>query len=815
MPDEFKKSFHQQVAERLIEQLKHGTAPWQKPWEPGEPASMLPMNPTTGKRYRGINAIQLMSQGRADQRWMTYKQASAVGAQVHQGAKGTPIQYWLFSEEQTKTDANGKPVLDAKGEPVKEHVRLERPEVFFATVFNAEQIDGLPPIQRKTQNWNAVERAEQILKASGVVIHHGEQNRAFYRPTTDSIHLPGKGQFATADKYYAIALHELGHATGHESRLNRDLAHPFGSEGYAKEELRAEIASMILGDELGIGHDPGQHAAYVGSWIKALQDDPLEVFRAAADAEKIQTYVLGLEQQVREQTTQQSHAIDVATAVDRPAGIDPHSQSQEGTIMMNDDASREPAQSTQSAKTYIAVPFKEKEEAKGLGARWDRGEQSWYVPAGVDPAPFAKWPNAATAEPPRAQTPKQETEDRVYLAVPYGDRVTAKAAGAEWDKAAKSWYAGPKANMEKLKRWLPDNVPNQQAPAMTPQEEFADALRSAGFVVTGDHPIMDGKKHRVAVEGGKKGATDGFYIGFVDGHPAGRIVNNKTGIDITWKAKGYSLPPEARAKLMAETAAKLQARAVDQDRLHERTAEWVGKYMTKLVPVEQPTQYMRAKGIAPQPGVFTDPDARKTYIPATDADGKQWTIQSIGEDGAKRFTKNSRKQGCFHAIGGIAAIANAPALVIAEGYATAVSLSTALGFATVAAFDAGNLTPVAKALRAKFPDKPIIIAGDDDQGLEASQGLNPGKTKAVEAARAVAGTAMFPLFAPAEQAANPKGFTDFNDLATKSVLGRDGLERQLRDVMDDAMKQHRVSIAQEEVQKRAQRRYREPQAARR
>ena len=93
-----------------------------------------------------------------------------------------------------------------------------------------------------------------------------------------------------------------GHSTGHEDRLNRDLSHPFGSEGYAKEELRAEIASMILGDELGIGHDSNQHAAYVGSWIKALKEDPLEIFRAAADAEKIQAYVLGLEQQhVQEQ----------------------------------------------------------------------------------------------------------------------------------------------------------------------------------------------------------------------------------------------------------------------------------------------------------------------------------------------------------------------------------------------------------------------------------------------------------------------------------------------------------------------------------
>jgi putative DNA primase/helicase len=246
-----KKAFHEQVAEKLIEQLRQGTAPWQRPWEAGEAASLLPINPTTGKRYRGINAIQLMSQGRVDQRWLTYKQAVAAGAQVRKGEHGTAIQYWKFSEEHLRTDEIGKPVLDAQGKPVKAEVRLERPRVFFATVFNAEQIDGLPPMQRREQTWNAVERAEAILLASGAVIQHGGQNRAFYRLRTDSIHLPDKGQFPSADNYYAIALHELGHWTGHPSRLDRDLAHPFGSEGYAKEwpsGSEAEISRHIRYD---------------------------------------------------------------------------------------------------------------------------------------------------------------------------------------------------------------------------------------------------------------------------------------------------------------------------------------------------------------------------------------------------------------------------------------------------------------------------------------------------------------------------------------------------------------------------------------
>ena len=358
-----------------------------------------------------------------------------------------------------------------------------------------------------------------------------------------------------------------------------------------------------------------------------------------------------------------------------------------------------------------------------------------------------------------------------------------------WDKAAKSWYDGPKADLAKLKRWKPENVPIQQGPAMTPRDEFAEALRSIGCVVSGEHPIMDGQKHRISVEGEKHSekSGSGFYVGHLDGHPAGYIKNNKTGIDLKWKSKGYTFEPEQKARMLAEAAEKLQARTAEQERLHEQTAQRVARQMTKLLPVTEPTAYMKAKGIEPQAGVFTDSEGQKTYIPATDVDGKQWTMQYIREDGSKRFAKNSRKEVCFHVIGGLDALAKVPVLVIGEGYATAGSLSQTLGFATVAAFDSGNLVPVAKALHEKYPDKPIVIAGDDDKHLEATQGVNPGRSKAEEAARAVGGKLLLPIFAPGEQAANPKSFTDFNDLATRSVLGQEGIARQVRSVVEDVL----------------------------
>lgn len=327
---------------------------------------------------------------------------------------------------------------------------------------------------------------------------------------------------------------------------------------------------------------------------------------------------------------------------------------------------------------------------------------------------------------------------------------------------------------------------------------------------------LDGKKHRVPVEGGKAGALDGFYVGHLDGHPAGRIINNKTGTDVTWKSKGYALSGEEKAKLQAEAATKLAERSAEIEKQQEATAQRVGRQMDGLTAIEQPTPYLEAKGIKPQAGALTDKDGQKTYIPAFDVDGKQWTMQYIQEDGTKRFAKDSKKEGCFHPVGGMDALAAAPALVISEGYATAASNAEALGFATVAAFDSGNLPHVARALHEKFPDKPIIIAGDDDKQQEIERGHNPGRAKAEEAAQAVGGKAIFPIFAPGEQAGNPKGFTDFNDLANKSELGREGVKRQVttavgKVLIDVGQEQKAQNLEQE--QKREQKQEQRPKRA--
>lgn len=688
-----KKPYHEAVAHKIIAQLKQGTAPWLKPWKAGEPASLLPVNPATGKRYRGINALHLMSQEHPDNRWMTYKQAETLGAQVRKGEKGTTIQYWKFSDEKKEEDREGNTVTVSS--------RLERPQVFFATVFNATQIDNLPPLQDLAPGWVALEQAEAILKESGAILHHTETNRAYYRPSTDSIHLPPKHQFDDAARYYATALHELAHWTGHLSRLGRDLAHPFGSEGYAREELRAEIASLLLGEELGIGHDPGQHTAYIKSWISVLEDDPLEIFRAASDAEKIQTHLLSLTQTLAQTRDPMEDA------------------PQEQPVM----------QQISQERIRLVIPYEEKDIAKQVAGRLPDGKPA-----------------------------------------------------ITWDKRDKCWYANAGAPLEKLSAWLPENQVTVAPQAIDIRREFADTLASLGCTVTGEHPHMDGNTHRIAVEGDRKGQKSGFYVAHTDGLPAGYVKNNRTGQEIRWKSKGYTLTDAQKVKLTEEARANRLVREEQLLALQQETSDRLTQKMAALLPVTTTTPYLQKKSVQTFPGIYTDKDGKTTCIPATDTDGKIWSMQYIAEDGTKRFAKNSRKEGCFHVLGGLNALAKAPVIVIAEGYATAATLAEATGFATVSAFDAGNLEPVALALREKFRGKSILIAGDDDRHLERTQGVNPGRAKALAAAEAVGGQAVFPAF-PDRSSACSK-LTDFNDLATSSADGQNAVRRQVKPVIE-------------------------------
>jgi putative DNA primase/helicase len=175
----------------------------------------------------------------------------------------------------------------------------------------------------------------------------------------------------------------------------------------------------------------------------------------------------------------------------------------------------------------------------------------------------------------------------------------AKAAGARWDKTARAWYVGPEADIQTLQRWLPENVSRQQEPAIDPVSEFADLLRAQGCLVDGNHPVMDGSKHRIKVEGDKSGEKSGFYVAHLDGHPAGYFKNNRTGIETRWKAKGYSLTDEQKAELIAQAAIKQQNRKAEQQALHIKVADAIQQLLTIAPAADSEHPYLKEKHARP------------------------------------------------------------------------------------------------------------------------------------------------------------------------------------------------------------------------
>ena len=258
--------YHRKFADVIIEQIRKGTAPWQKPWAPGE--RVMPMNVDTDRSYRGGNSLHLAAvqqeQGYGDVRWGTYRQIQARGGQVRKGERGTRILSFQDKKRIAVTDERGKPKRNAEGKRVYRYEKLKAPFVRQYTVFNAEQADGLPDRSNPTPEplWKAHQAAEKVMEDGGVPVRHVAGDRAYYHMKRDEIVLPERGQFPSANHYYQTALHELGHSTGHPERMKREtliqgIEEGFGSPDYAREELRAEISAMMTGERVGVGHDPG------------------------------------------------------------------------------------------------------------------------------------------------------------------------------------------------------------------------------------------------------------------------------------------------------------------------------------------------------------------------------------------------------------------------------------------------------------------------------------------------------------------------------------------------------------------------------
>jgi len=281
-------SLYAQVTDRIIAELEAGRLPWVQPWDSAACGCTMPHNGGTGRVYSGINVLILWAAviegGYSIQRWLTFKQAQALGGSVRRGEKGTTVCY--ADRFTPKAEAERATSEDREARAVAFLKRF--------TVFNVDQCDGLP--EHITQAAPAlperetIPHAEALIAATGATIRIGGDH-AFYAPVLDTVQLPPSQAFRGQINWYRTALHELGHWTGHPTRLHRDQKGPFGSDSYAREELIAELASAFTSAALQI-QPTVRHADYIGSWLAVLREDARAIFRAASQASKAADYLL-------------------------------------------------------------------------------------------------------------------------------------------------------------------------------------------------------------------------------------------------------------------------------------------------------------------------------------------------------------------------------------------------------------------------------------------------------------------------------------------------------------------------------------------
>ena len=284
---------YNRVTNAIITDLEKGVRPWLKPWNAEHAAGRItrPLR-AGGQPYKGINVLMLwasaMTLNVAAPIWMTFKQAKELKANVKKGSKGSLV---VYADRITRTET---------AEGGEESNR----DIYFMkgyTVFNVEQIEGLPPhfYATATPQLDPVQRigtAELFFANTEADIRHGG-NQAYYAAGSDYVQMPPSLSFKDAESYYSTLAHEITHWTKHTARLDRDFGRrKFGDEGYAREELVAEIGAAFLCCDLGITPEPREdHAAYLDHWLKVLKDDQRAIFQAAAHAQRAVDFLHSLQ----------------------------------------------------------------------------------------------------------------------------------------------------------------------------------------------------------------------------------------------------------------------------------------------------------------------------------------------------------------------------------------------------------------------------------------------------------------------------------------------------------------------------------------
>ena len=274
-------SVYQIITDKILEYLKHGVVPWKQPFVKG----LLPRNFVTNRQYSGINLFLLNMGQFASPFWLTFKQIQANGGSIRKGEKATQIIFCKTYKVEEEKEGEIK---------IKNSMSMR-----YYWVFNLCQVDGIPE-----QPLPAREMKDPIQACEDVVLQmplrpeiRNIQSQPYYNPNEDYVNIPNSSAFESSETYYSTLFHELTHSSGHPSRLNRSTIKtisPFGSHEYSKEELIAEMGSAFLCAHTGISQSTIENSAsYISGWLRVLNNDPMMVIQASAQAQKAAHYILG------------------------------------------------------------------------------------------------------------------------------------------------------------------------------------------------------------------------------------------------------------------------------------------------------------------------------------------------------------------------------------------------------------------------------------------------------------------------------------------------------------------------------------------
>lgn len=301
-----------EATNRVLQALEDGIVPWRKPWKYHGKESLI-LSGQTGKPYRGINVwlleIAAVTGNHTSRVWYTFNQCKA---RAERAAERDPsllengkAPYWGPRKDEKGTTVYLWKMVKAKGNDDEEDGKVF-PLMRAFTVFNGDQLvmpaeyqDEEPAEETDPYGdfFEPIEALEAIADRMPArpTVRHADQGRAYYLPATDTVCLPLREQFENPTRYYSTLVHELAHATGHASRLNRSSvvnSDGFGKEAYSKEELIAEMAACMVLVTAGTTPDYEQSASYIAGWKKALKDDGRLLVGAAQNAQKAADWIL-------------------------------------------------------------------------------------------------------------------------------------------------------------------------------------------------------------------------------------------------------------------------------------------------------------------------------------------------------------------------------------------------------------------------------------------------------------------------------------------------------------------------------------------